>query len=163
MANLVTVENGKISVDSKTVADTFGKVHRNVMRDIENLECSDSFRALNFEQSSYVSLQGKTLPCVTMTKNGFYFLAMGFTGGKAAEWKEAFIEAFEKMEKSLNESGKSAMDALGEAVALMESDKDKASFHGKALSRWRSIRKGHVEAITAAHAKAQLVLNFKPV
>ena len=33
-----------------------------------------------------------------MTRDGFTFLAMGFTGPRAAVFKEAYIEAFNKME-----------------------------------------------------------------
>ena len=162
MKDLVILENGKASVDSKVIADAFGKVHRNVLRDIDRLQCSYKFRALNFEQSSYKSNQGKVLPCVKMTRDGFCFLAMGFTGAQASTWKEAFIEAFNNLEALASAKNQSAMDSLGEAIAMMESDKDKASIYGKALSRWKLIRKSHIEAITAAHEKAQLVLNFKP-
>ncbi|HGJ5890835.1 MAG TPA: Rha family transcriptional regulator [Arsenophonus apicola] len=37
-----------------------------------------------------------------MTKNGFIFLVMGFTGKKAAQFKEAYIAEFDKMESELN-------------------------------------------------------------
>ena len=36
-----------------------------------------------------------------ITRDGFSFLAMGFTGRAAAAWKEAFIAAFGKMEREL--------------------------------------------------------------
>lgn len=160
MNDLVNIENGKLRVDSKVVADSFGKVHRNVLRDIEALDCSEKFRALNFEQSSYRSAQGKTLPCVTMTKDGFCFLAMGFTGAKSAAWKEAFIEAFNQMEAAASAQRKGVMQSLAEAIALLESDKAIASESAKALSRWKKVRKQHIECVTAAHAKAQLLLNF---
>lgn len=160
MKELVNVENGRLRVDSKVVADAFGKVHRNVLRDIESLDCSEKFRALNFEQSSYRSAQGKTLPCVTMTKDGFCFLAMGFTGAKAAVWKEAFIDAFNQMEQAVAEQRKGVMQSLAEAIAMLESDKAIASESAKILSRWKSVRKQHIEAVTSAHEKAQLVLNF---
>lgn len=38
---------------------------------------------------------------ITMTKDGFMFLAMGFTGHEAAVIKEAYIEAFNKMAEQL--------------------------------------------------------------
>lgn len=161
MRQLVNLENGKVSVDSKIIADAFGKTHRNVLRDIERLHCSEKFRMLNYEQSTYTSEQGKVLPCMKMTRDGFCFLAMGFTGLQAGHWKEAFIEAFNRLEALVSEKNQSAMDSLGEAIALMESDKEKASAYGQALARWRKIRKSHIEAITEAHAKAQMILDFK--
>lgn len=161
MSQLVTVTDGKAKVSSKTVADAFGKIHRNVLRDISALECSAEFRALNFEQSSYTSEQNKVLPCYEMTRDGFCFLAMGFTGQKAGEWKEKFIKAFNQLESDLISSSKSAMASLSEAIHLMESDKERASAHGKALSSWKRVRKDHIEAVTQAHSRAQIVLNFK--
>lgn len=41
-------------VSSLDVAETFGKDHKNILRDIRQLECSDEFRRLNFEQSEYL-------------------------------------------------------------------------------------------------------------
>lgn len=161
MPNLVSIEDGKISVDSKVVADAFGKVHRDVIRAITNIECSDDFRVRNFAQSSYTSDQGKKLPCITMTRDGFCMVVMGFTGKKAAEWKEAFLGAFAAMEKALLEQQKGVMASFAEAIALMEQDKEIASASAKALARWRKVRKQHIETVSEAHARAQLVLNFK--
>lgn len=101
MEELVELKEGHPVVSSKKIAEVFGKVHRNVTRAIEKLECSDGFRARNFEQSSYLSPQNKVLPCYEMTRDGFAFLCMGFTGKEAAEWKEKYIEAFNTMERSL--------------------------------------------------------------
>jgi len=161
MTDLVRLENGKATVSSKKVADTFGKVHRNVLRDIANLECSKEFRVLNFEQSSYTSAQGKVLPCVEMTRDGFCFLAMGFTGDKAAQWKESFLNAFNSMEAELLEISRSVMGALDSLVAAAESDKARVSIHGKALAHWKKVRKQHIKAIADTHAKVQLVLGFE--
>ena len=41
---------------------------------------------------------------VTMTKDGFSFLVMGYTGKKAARFKEAYINAFNKMESEIRSS-----------------------------------------------------------
>ena len=38
-----------------------------------------------------------------MTRDGFAILAMGFTGAEAMKWKEAFLDAFNKMEAALIE------------------------------------------------------------
>lgn len=38
-----------------------------------------------------------------LTRDGFTFLAMGFTGKVAAKFKEAYIEAFNDMERRLQE------------------------------------------------------------
>ena len=85
--------------NSLIVAKMFGKDHKNVLRSIKNLDCSQDFWRLNFAPSKYTDDRGKTQPCVMMTRDGFTFLAMGFTGKKAAQFKEAYIKRFNEMEK----------------------------------------------------------------
>ena len=85
-------------VDSLFVAQAFDKRHDNVLKDIRELDCSDDFRLLNFEESSYLNAQGKKQPAYCMTRDGFVFLAMGYRGKKAAEFKELYIRRFNEME-----------------------------------------------------------------
>lgn len=96
--------NDQALTNSLLVAKEFGKEHSKVMRDINNLACSQEFRAANFGESSYTSEQGKEFPMCTMTKDGFSFLVMGYTGKKAAQFKEAYIKAFNKMEEEIRTS-----------------------------------------------------------
>lgn len=84
--------------NSLIVAQMFERRHDNVLRDIKTLDCSDEFRRLNFEESSYINEQGKKQPCVNMTRDGFTFLVMGYRGKKAARFKEAYIRRFNEME-----------------------------------------------------------------
>lgn len=84
---------------SLMVAKMFGKDHKSVLRAIKNMDCSEDFRRHNFAPSKYKDDRGKFQPCVTMTRDGFSFLAMGFTGKKAAQFKEAYIRRFNEMEK----------------------------------------------------------------
>lgn len=101
---MVLEYHDKITTTSMIVAEIFEKEHKNVLRAIENLECTEEFRELNFELSSYKTLQNKKLPMFFITKDGFMMLAMGFTGERAARFREAFIKAFNKMEKMLFEA-----------------------------------------------------------
>ncbi|WP_440864467.1 Rha family transcriptional regulator [Symbiopectobacterium purcellii] len=102
----VSVHNGKAVTTSKDVADYFGKRHDNVLRAIDSLDCSANFHALNFEEmfSSIEIGNGATRDSkiFTMTKDGFVFLVMGFTGKKAAAFKEAYIAEFNRMEERLH-------------------------------------------------------------
>lgn len=84
--------------NSLIVAQMFERRHDNVLRDIKTLDCSNEFRRLNFEESSYINEQGKKQPCVNMTRDGFTFLVMGYRGKKAARFKEAYIRRFNEME-----------------------------------------------------------------
>jgi len=100
MNDLVVLTNGVPMVDSVLVSKKFGKIHRDVMRAIDNLECSDEFMMRHFAQSNYV-VRGHTYDSFMMTRDGFSFLCMGFTGSEAAKWKEAYINAFSAMEAQL--------------------------------------------------------------
>ena len=101
MNSLVTINDQKVTTTSNIIADVFQKRHDNVLRAIERLECSEEFTRLNFEASSYQDSTGRMLPCFKITRDGFSFLAMGFTGKKPAQFKEEFINQFNKMEKIL--------------------------------------------------------------
>lgn len=102
MNDLVVMHDGKPMVSSELVAKKFGKAHRDVMRAIKNMECSNEFRVRNFAQSTFTNDRGREYSCYMMSRDGFSFLCMGFTGKEAAHWKEAYIDAFNQMEKRLS-------------------------------------------------------------
>lgn len=108
----VTIENGRAVTTSVAVAEFFHKRHDNVLRAIANIECSDKFTALNFEASEYTDTTGRKLPMYQITKNGFVFLVMGFTGKKAAAFKEAYIAEFDRMEAELRQNNTSPSDKI---------------------------------------------------
>lgn len=99
---LVIEYGDKITTTSIKIAEAFGKRHDNVIRDIECLDCSPEFTALNFEASEYKGKNGMK-KFYFITRDGFSMLAMGFTGPRAAKFKEAFINRFNLMEKVLKE------------------------------------------------------------
>lgn len=105
MAELVFQNsNGNDVTTSLLVAEVFGKEHSKVMRDIENLSCSESFRVANFGYTPYTHPQnGQVYHYYEMTKDGFSFLVMGYTGSKAGEFKEKFINEFNRREALLKD------------------------------------------------------------
>ena len=99
MADLVFQNsNGNDVTTSLIVAQVFGKEHKNVVRDIENLSCSENFNRLNFERITYKDARNRQQTAYEMTKDGFSFLVMGYTGAKAGEFKERFINEFNRRE-----------------------------------------------------------------
>ncbi|SPP31384.1 hypothetical protein ARAF_0509 [Arsenophonus endosymbiont of Aleurodicus floccissimus] len=100
----VYIHNGKILTTSKNVADYFDKRHERVLDRIRNLDCSTEFTGHNFVLSEYTDSTGRKLPMYEMTKDGFVFLVMGFTGKKAAQFNEAYIGEFNRMEAELHNS-----------------------------------------------------------
>lgn len=123
----VFAHKGKAFTTSKAVADYFGKRHDNILRAIENLDCSDDFRLLNFQETfTYRDNPngGKKIrsPMFQITRDGFTFLAMGFTGKKAARFKEAYIARFNAMENWIanRENLKQDQNLLGLAIQKQE-------------------------------------------
>lgn len=105
MAELVIQNsNGSDVTTSLIVAQVFGKNHKDVLRDIEKLSCSEDFRMRNFAHTPYTHPQnGQVYHYYEMTKDGFSFLVMGYTGAKAGEFKEKFISEFNKREMMLKD------------------------------------------------------------
>jgi Rha family phage regulatory protein len=99
--HIVKDEDGVARVSSLVVADKFDKRHADVLRAIDNLLEDATCERRNFAFLSRVGPRGQSLREVEMTKRGFSLLAMGFTGRGAMEWKSAFLDAFEMMEREL--------------------------------------------------------------
>lgn len=103
MDELIILRRKEAVTTSLMVAEVFHKRHDNVLADISKLDCSKHFRLLNFKESTYTNEQNREQPMYYITRDGFTFLAMGYRGKKAAAFKEAYISAFNKMEKFITE------------------------------------------------------------
>lgn len=106
MSNLVIQSpQGRDVTTSLIVAHVFGKRNADVLRDVRNLHCSPEFKERNFALMVSINElpQGgaQKSEYYEMTKDGFSFLVMGYTGGKAGQFKEMFINEFNKREMML--------------------------------------------------------------
>ncbi|NYY09888.1 transcriptional regulator [Escherichia coli] len=108
----VTIKNGRAVTTSVAVAEFFRKMHKDVLRKIETLECSEDFNERNFTPVTYTDAKGEKRPMYQITKNGFVFLVMGFTGKKAAAFKEAYIAEFDRMEAELRQNNTPPADKI---------------------------------------------------
>lgn len=106
----LSIVDGQITTTSLQIAEHFGKLHKTVLRAIANLDCSVEFNRRNFVLVEYLDSKGEKRPSYRITRDGFVFLAMGFTGREAAQWKEAYITAFNKMEAELRAKEKPSAD-----------------------------------------------------
>lgn len=84
--------------NSLIVARMFEKEHKDVLKSIRNLDCSEEFLRRNFAPIPYSDQYGRTQRAYAMTRDGFTFLVMGYRGKKAARFKEAYIKRFNEME-----------------------------------------------------------------
>lgn len=118
--NLI-VHDGQVRTTSLAIAQHFGKRHDDVLKKIRNLDCSAEFHARNFAEMSYLAEIGngavRSNRMFEITRDGFVFLVMGFTGPKAAAMKEAYIAAFNAMEARLR--SQDAQRAVGLDPALV--------------------------------------------
>jgi Rha family phage regulatory protein len=102
----VFLKDGKAITTSEHVAKIFKKEHKHVLRDIQELDCSENFRKLNFQlthETRKIGVANRQVPIYEMTRDGFTFLCMGYTGKEAAKFKELYINRFNEMEKRLQE------------------------------------------------------------
>jgi Rha family phage regulatory protein len=169
----LAVINGTIKTTSLKVAEHFGKRHGDVIRSLNHIECSPEFSERNFALSEYKDASGKSNPYYEMTKDGFTFLAMGFTGKEAAKWKEAYINAFNAMAIQLSTNPLQLPEAktkkaLAGGLSLDQQDTIKALVNGRAegqpkekqariiIQGWSAIKKKF------ELTKAQTYKNIEP-
>ncbi|EOV2387394.1 Rha family transcriptional regulator [Enterococcus faecalis] len=105
MTNLVIMKDQQAVTSSLQVAETFGKEHKVVLKAIDELKqgVAQNYADL-FYDDSYIHKQNKqSYRQVIMNRDGFTLLAMGFTGQKALQFKLKYIEAFNQMEKEIQQ------------------------------------------------------------
>ncbi|EKJ5635610.1 Rha family transcriptional regulator [Campylobacter coli] len=117
-------KGNQIFCTSLDVAKVFGKNHFHVLRDIENIlndlrEIGTSQDLSNFGLVKYKDKKGEFRPAYQISRDGFSLLAMGFTGKKALQFKIAFINAFNEMEKLLQKEIKSPNKYLTDLMELI--------------------------------------------
>lgn len=136
MNNLVPIDefglserNGVPVVSSLKVSEYFTKEHKHVLRDIQELDCSDEFRQSNFGPSSYRNSQNKRMPEVLITKNGFMFLVMGYRGKKSAKIKEEYIKRFDLMESFIKSLSSAKTEFPEFTAAIMMAHEEPKHYH----------------------------------
>lgn len=149
---------------SLDVAETFGKEHKHVLRDIRELGCSEEFNRSNFGPIYYTDSMNRKQEAVVMTRDGFTLLVMGYTGGLAMKFKEAYIKQFNAMEAALQ--GKLIERQKGIAVrqsltkALQQSAED-ARMHGHAYSNYTNCIYKELFGMNAAQLRDKFGISRK--
>ena len=134
MTDLIDVHqnNGILVTTSRNVAEVFGKLHKNVLADIEaaltSIENISKTETAYISQSSNLSSglnkpffetnslfikseykpdpNGRSYPEYLITKDGLTLLVMGYTGETAMKFKLAYIQRFNEMETQLKEQAR---------------------------------------------------------
>ena len=136
---MVSNENGEPKTTSYAVAEAFQKRHSDVLRAIKNMKCSQKFRernfALCFENNKLQN--GKPRKFYQMTKDGWMFLVMGFSGEKADAVKEQFIDAFNWMASQLTQVFQSKWAQYNQVSLEYKSRKEVVSGQARGMRQWR--------------------------
>ncbi len=131
-------------VTSLDVAETFEKLHKDVLESIRCIQTDLStaeFSAL-FYEAEYKASNGKSNPMYYMNRDGFTLLVMGYTGQRAMKFKLAYINQFNQMEELLK--GKLIEREKGIAVrqsltkAIQQSGENERT-HGHAYSLYTDL------------------------
>lgn len=103
MNELVVMRNRQAVTTSLAVAQAFEKNHKDVLEAIRTkISTAENSALLNmFVEDSYTATNGKRNKMYYMNRDGFTFIAMGFTGRKADEFKLKYIQAFNAMEEQI--------------------------------------------------------------
>ncbi|MDR3018649.1 MAG: Rha family transcriptional regulator [Delftia acidovorans] len=113
----ISREHGGLVTDSRAVALAFGKLHKNVLRTIDQMrlsthpEIAKHYR-LNFEPVDFIDKNGDRRPMYRMTQKGLSELAMSFTGDKARVVRIRFINAFDEVAERLSRAERSITERL---------------------------------------------------
>lgn len=102
--------NGVDAIDSRLVAESIGKPHNDLMKDIrrycEYLGEGKISLTDFFIESTYTTSQNKTMPCYLCTRKGCEMIANKLTGAKGTVFTALYINAFHSMEKQLAQQPK---------------------------------------------------------
>ncbi len=97
--------NNQICIDSRSVAQEFGRDHKNVLQTIDDLLADGTISRLESKPSNY-SKRGKNYRCFELNKAGF-LKAMPFIGGrKSREGQKRLVDEFLKLELKLERQSK---------------------------------------------------------
>ena len=98
--------DGAVYASSLDVAEYFGKDHRTVLASLKQaIEYTGNWGLHNFLHTPYQHPQnGQEYASFSMTRDGFTFAVLGFTGAKAAQFKVKYIERFKAMEQALRDA-----------------------------------------------------------
>lgn len=153
MNELVYLKNDQALTDSLNIAEMFEKRHDTVLRAIENKIKNDSTQNCGqcFFKTRYKDDSGKWNTKYLMNRDGFTFLAMGFTGKKADEWKWKYIKAFNKMESIIMERKTTAWLETRQQGKLIR--KEETDIIKRLVEYAREQGSGHADMLYVTYTK----------
>lgn len=166
MNELVFLENNQPVTTSLKIAEYFEREHRNVMAAIENSIEQLGGMLKNqhtppFIKSMYKHPQNEqNYPMYLMNRDGFMFVAMGFTGEKATQLKWNYIQAFNAMEQILRNQKQEIRKAPTPFADKITDIGETARTLEKYVT---GLKSGMALAQAIAFAEANDGLNYEPI
>ena len=103
--SIITMPNGEYVADSREIAASVEKQHKELLRDIRTYckDLNESKIALVdfFIESSYQDSKGEERPCFLITKKGCDMIANKMTGQKGVVFTALYVNAFYAMENHI--------------------------------------------------------------
>ena len=98
---LVKIEkyNEQLVVSSRVIAEQLGKLHKNVIRDLEQISESSNLSSLIIPSTYKVEGQKREYKEYLLTKDGFILYMFNIQGYQ--DFKLAYINKFNELEKAL--------------------------------------------------------------
>jgi anti-repressor protein len=129
-------EKGTPVTNSLLVAKKFEKQHKDVLRAIDNVisQTPENQSKRNFAPSEYIDASGKQNRMYIMTKDGFSAVVLGFTGEQAIKFRWEYIEAFNKMEATIQAGGFQVPASFKEALLLAAQQQEQIEAQQEQLS-----------------------------
>ena len=128
----VRKHTGVLYAVSTDVALYFEREHKKVLESIDKCLAEQPSLERDFSRSKYHN-RGKTYNCFEMTRRGFSYLILGFTGKRANTFKLDYIDQFDRMEQFIRDSLESITGSLDMCRLLQETraaiDKETAAHH----------------------------------
>ena len=110
--------NGKAICTSLQIAAHFERRHTHVLRDIETLlQQLPKINQPSFGLVEYFDGKGESRPMYQLDRDAFTLLAMSFKGKRALQFKLAYLDAFNAMERQLRQQAANPLDAIANLQA----------------------------------------------
>ena len=131
MTQLTNINNNVQTMTSLEIAELTGKQHKNLMRDIRNMEPAwENIAGLKFELGSYEDANGQLRPCYQLTKTECLYIATKFNDEARARlvlrWQELELQEQKRRQQlclpSPQEIVRMADEIIGEGLRLVNAD-----------------------------------------
>lgn len=122
---IIITLDGQPRVSSLEIAEKFNKKHHHVLERIREVlkglkqSGMEEWGLSEIRESYYKNEQGKEQPMYLIGEEGFYVIAMGFTGIEALQWKVKFAQAFKSAKQALLQVSDQAVDIKRFASEMM--------------------------------------------